>query len=668
MPSIWEPIEIGRSTARNRLYLPAHAPSLLPEAYGHYIGERALGGAGLIVTTTLMAHPSSVGSAAMPWSRDGIPRMKLMIEPALSHGALVLMQVGHTGPSWPASTDGLPDWSPVWAPSAIQSPKHHNIPKVMERSDIEELIEGFANVAANAQEAGASGVEIHAAHGYLLSCFISPYWNRRGDDYGGSTENRARIIREIATAVRKRVGSSFIVGLRMNVEEYLGDKGLRPTEAMAILRAVHALGHIDYFCPAHTDYHSNHYLVVPDSSGITSAPLAPIGKLAKEAVANAIPVLVHGSIRDLAKAQEVVDTGCADMVGMVRAQIADAHLINKSRAGKVDEVQRCVGANQGCWRRIGRPISCTVNPVTGHEARYGSGRIGAAIIGQKILVVGGGPGGMKFAATAAEAGHDVTLWERDSTLGGNVRYAAQLPDYAMWNRLIEDLSAAMERHGVTVELGRDATESSVIAFGADFTVIATGATWDKSGFSTYRPETDGIAGLGMDRRRILDPVAALTGGEACGQQVVIIDDNGDYLPLGLARHLQQLGKQVTVVTWDDGVGRKMHATNELPFLLPRVIAAGVTFITGTYVESVNDDTVDLVVRWSGETRRIRADTIILSMLRTADESLFLALKGAGMHVARVGDCVAPREVDDAIAESFRLAVDLSRAGRVSSGL
>jgi thioredoxin reductase len=457
------------------------------------------------------------------------------------------------------------------------------------------------------------------------------------------------------TAVRKRVGSSFVVGLRMNVEEYLGKSGLEPTEAMAILGSLHKLGHLDYFCVSHSDYHTNQYLLPPDSSGIV-APLAPIGKLAKKIVEDKIPVLVHGSIRNLAKAQEIMDSGSADMVGLVRAQIADAHLINKARSGKTEEIQRCVGANQGCWRRIGRPISCTVNPVTGNEGRYGIAKMPAAAKSKKILVVGGGPGGMKYASTAASFGHDVSLWELDTMLGGNVRHAAQLPDYSMWYRLIEDLSSSMNRNGVKVELGREATDASVVDFGAELTVIATGATWDMSGFSTYRPDTDFIRGIDKAQGRVLDPVAALTQSERCGQHVVIIDDNGDYLPLGVARHLQELGKQVTVVTWDDSVGRKMHSTNEFPFMFPRVISAGVQIVTATYIEQVNEKTVELVGRWTGRQFEIKADTIVLSMLRRANESLYLGLKQAGIDVARVGDCIAPREVDDAILEGFRLAV------------
>lgn len=656
MSSIWDTIKIGASTSRNRLYLPAHTPSLTPEAYGHYIGERALGGVGLIVTTTLAAHPSVSGRASSPWSREAVPRLKLMVGPAIAHGALVVMQIGHTGPSWPPSIEGMPDWSPTWGASGIQSPKHQNIPKIMEISDIEELIEGMCNVAANAQEAGASGIELHAAHGYLLSNFISPYWNRRTDRYGGDTENRSRIVKEALTAIRRRVGSSFIIGLRMNVDEYLGDRGLQPTEAMTILKSLHALGNMDYFCVSHSDYHTNQYLLPPDSSGIV-APLAPIGGLARTVVDNEIPILVHGSIRNLALAQEIMDAGSADMVGLVRAQIADAHLINKSRSGRVDEVQRCVGANQGCWRRIGRAISCTVNPVTGNEARYGMGKVLAVTQKSSILVIGGGPGGMRYASIAAERGHNVTLWERTEQLGGNVRHAAQLPDYDMWNRLVEDLSSAMARNGVKVECGREATLASVKAFGADMIVVATGATWDMHGFSTYRPETDAIWGVDAAEGRILDPVTALTQSERCGQHVVIIDDNGDYLPLGLARHLRALGKTVTVVTWDDAIGRKMHATNELPFMLPKVISAGVEIITGTYVDAINGDTVDLVGRWTGKSSSLKADTIILSMLRRADESLFLDVKAAGMNVARVGDCVAPREVDDAIVEAFRLAAN-----------
>jgi pyruvate/2-oxoglutarate dehydrogenase complex dihydrolipoamide dehydrogenase (E3) component len=213
----------------------------------------------------------------------------------------------------------------------------------------------------------------------------------------------------------------------------------------------------------------------------------------------------------------------------------------------------------------------------------------------------------------------------------------------------------MQRNGVKIELGREATQASVAGFGADLTVIATGATWDMRGFSTYRPETDSIAGIDAAGDRILDPVTALTQSERCGEHVVIIDDNGDYLPLGLARHLRALGKTVTVVTWDDGVGRKMHSTNELPFMLPKVICAGVQILTGTFVDRIDEGMVELVGRWTGKSSKIKADTLVLSMLRVANESLYLGLKPTGMNIARVGDCLAPREVDDAIVEGFRLA-------------
>jgi len=656
MASVWDPIRIGSLTARNRIYLPAHYPAFQAEAYGLYIGERARGGAGVIVSTTLMAHPSAFGRAAAPLTPDSIPWLRQMVKPAMAHGALVFIQIGHTGPSWPPPTDDIDDWSPNWAPSAIQSAKHQYIPKVMEAGDIQGLIEGFVTVAANAQEAGASGVEIHAAHGYLLSSFLSPFWNRRTDGYGGNTENRARIVREIATAIRKKVGGSFVIGLRMNVDEYLDGKGTTPTEAMAVLDNIHGLGILNYVCLAHTDYHTNHFLVPPDSSGLV-APLASAGKLAKNTLRNEIPVLVHGSVRNIATAEDMITSGSADLVGMVRAHIADPHLVNKTKAGKVDEVHRCVGANQGCWRRLGRPISCTVNPVTGREGRYGIDMPRPVLPKQRVLVVGGGPGGMKYAATAAELGHDVTLWERDNDVGGSVRFAAQLPDYGMWNRLVEDLSGAIKRSGVALHLGKEATAEAVVQFGADLTVIATGARWDRSGFSTYRPATNGIAGLQEAGERILDPVTTLLNIDRCGKHVVIVDDNGDYLPLGLARRLQLSGRTVTVVTWDDAVGRKMHATNELPFLLPRVLEAGVKILVGNYVDRIDKNTVSLVGRWTAAQSSLPADTIILSMLRTANEELYLDLQQRGVKVARIGDCLAPREVDDAILEGFRLAME-----------
>jgi 2,4-dienoyl-CoA reductase-like NADH-dependent reductase (Old Yellow Enzyme family)/thioredoxin reductase len=647
---LWEPVRIAHVQARNRIYLPAHQPTYDADTYGAYLRERARGGVGLIVTHGFHVHPASAAAGVSPWRPAWSESVRKFVSPAKAEGVPVFVQITHMGASGRRRTDSLELWGSVLAPSAIPSPVHRSMPKAMEEADIGEVIAGFAATAANVQAGGGDGVEIHGSHGYLLSNFLSPYWNRRDDAWGGDTERRARLAVEIGRAVRARCGRDFVVGIKLSLDEYLGEAGTQPGETARIVQVLEREKLFDYVCLSHTDYHSNHKLVPPASSGET-APLATNARQVRDVLAGRVPLLVQGSVRELQTAARIVERGQSDMVGLVRAHIADPEIVRKTREGRFDEIRRCVGANQGCWRRLGQNLSCTVNPATGREATVGVFVTKPAAKARKVLVIGGGPAGLKAADTAASRGHAVTLWERAAQLGGQVHWAAQLPDYGSWRFLVEDLEASIRRRGVTVQLGKDATADAVGAFGADEIVVATGARWQTSGFSTFRPDRDGIPqGAGA---HVVDPLRALDDPASCGAKVVIVDDNGDYLPLGLARVLAGLGRQVTVVTSEPMLGRKLEATLDWPWIMPRVAASGVKMRPSTFLERIGNGEVELRSAIGGERESIAADTVVLSMMRQSEDSLYHALKARGLPVRRIGDAVAPREVDDAVLEGFR---------------
>jgi 2,4-dienoyl-CoA reductase-like NADH-dependent reductase (Old Yellow Enzyme family) len=653
---LWQPLSIGAVTARNRIYLPAHGMGLAAEPYGAYLLERARGGVGLIVVHGMPVHPSTAAAGGVePWSRAWIPEIAKIIGPSRKEGCPILVQLAHLGPAGVSRSDER--WGPLWAPSAIPSPVQRVVPKVMDLGDIEELIEGFAASAAHAREGGADGIELHAAHGYLLSAFLSPYWNRREDGYGGDTAGRTRLILEIARAVRACCQDGCTLGLKLNVEEYLGPGGLTPPEALRILQVLHAERLFDYFTIAHADYHSLHRLIPPASSGILSTPLAEICRAARDIVQKQVPILVAGSIRNLDSAAELIGKGCADLVGLARAHIADPALVAKSRGHRQSQIRRCVGANQGCWRRRerGLPVVCTANPTTGREAIWSTSALQRASVAKRALIVGGGPAGLKFAETAALRGHEVTLWERSSVLGGQVRYAARLPDYGHWNVLIDDLEASLSRLPVKICSRKTATAEAVIAFGADFTVIATGASWETSGFSTFRPDRNSIPGFEI--AHVIDPLTAIASPVSCGRRVTIIDDNGDYLPIGIARLLAQNGKEVTIVTHEAALGQKLRPTLELPWVYPRMLDAGVRVVGSASVERIEPDRLLLTDIWSREPSELPCDTVIFCMMRRSSNALFQELHGRLGGMLRVGDCLAPREIDDAIFEGFREAVN-----------
>ncbi|NPC59084.1 oxidoreductase [Caenimonas soli] len=649
---LWEPVRIGHVRTRNRIYLPAHQPTFAPAEYGAYLAERARGGVGMIVTHGFHVHENSARAGVSPWEPHWADTVHKFVTPAKALGCPVFVQLTHMGASGTRRTDEMALWGSVLAPSAIPSPVHRAMPKPMEEEDIATVIEGFAATAANVQAGGGDGVEIHGSHGYLLSNFLSPYWNRRDDAWGGDTARRARLAVEIGKAVRKRCGPDFVIGIKLSLDEYMGEAGTHPGETVHVAQILERERLFDYVCLSHTDYHTNHKLVPPASSGET-AQLAVNAKQVREALAGRIPLLIQGAVRELNTAAQIVQRGQSDLVGLVRAHIADPEIVNKARGGRSDEIRRCVGANQGCWRRLGTNLSCTVNPAAGRELTVGITVVKPAATPRKLLVIGGGPGGLKFADTAASLGHHVTVWERDTRLGGQVRYAGKLPDYASWNFLVDDLEASLRRRNVDIRLNTEATADAVAAFGADEVVVATGARWQTSGFSTFRTDRDAIPRA--DGAQVLDPIAALDNIETCGAKVLIVDDNGDYLPVGLARLLAASGREVTVVTSDAMNGRKMEATLDWPWVMPRAAQAGVGLRTSTFVERIETDQVELRNSLSGATERIAADTVVLCMMRESEAGLYHQLKARGLQVRQVGDCVAPREVDDAVLEGFREA-------------
>lgn len=652
LDALWNPVRIGHVECRNRIYLPAHQVSLPPAPYGAYLAERARGGVGLIVTHGFHVHPASARAGVSPWEPGWADAVRAFVTPSRQEGVPVFVQITHMGASGTRRTDDIGLWGAVMAPSQLPSPVHRAMPKPMEEEDIREVIEGFAATCANVQAGGGDGVEIHGSHGYLLSNFLSPYWNRRDDAWGGDTERRARLALEIGKAVRQRCGSDFVVGIKLSLDEYLGEAGTTPHETIRVLQLLEQARLFDYVCLSHTDYHQNHKLVPPQSSGET-APLAANAARVRDALGGRIPLLIQGSVRGLETAAEIVRRGQSDMVGLVRAHIADPEIVKKALEGRARETRRCVGANQGCWRRLGQNVSCTVNPAAGRELQFGVAMAKPAVAAKKVLVIGGGPGGLKFADTAASRGHRVTLWERAGQLGGQIRKAGLLPDYASWNFLVDDLEASVRRQGVEVVLNKEATADAVAALAADEVIVATGARWQRSGFSMFRTDRDAIPGAELPH--VVDALRALDDLAACGRRVLIVDDNGDYLPLGLARLLAAAGREVTVVTADALLGRKLEATLDWPWLMPRVMEAGIALRASTSVERIEPGRAILRSTLAGPAESLAADTVVLSMLRTSDDALYHQLKARGLPVRRIGDCVAPREADDAVLEGFREA-------------
>lgn len=427
------------------------------------------------------------------------------------------------------------------------------------------------------------------------------------------------------------------------------------------VRILHETALFDYFGVTAGDPPARYQYIAPTmSSGKPEALYREYAAMAREAVSAEVPILLNCNVRSLDAVADVLDRNEADFVSVVRAQIADPQFIRKSRLGEGHRIQRCVGANQGCLHRVfyGMAMTCTANPSTGYEGEWSNDRPPQAEVVRRVLVIGGGPAGMKFAQTAARRGHTVTLVEREDALGGQVRAAAMLPGRERWMHLIEDLEQSLVELEVDVRRSTMATIELIESLRADETVVATGARWMTE--ELLLPEVAPIPGVAD--AQVIDPISAIKNPELCGSRVVIVDETGDYLPVGLAELLAGTGRSVHIITPQAAVGSRisMPGTMDMAWVAPRLMDAGVEISASLRVVGFGAGQV-LVESAFGETpevRSLQADTVILASSRRSDDELFRELRSRGLNATRIGDCLAPREVDDATSEGMTVALTL----------
>ncbi len=653
---LWQPLQVGPTQLKHRIFVSAHTQmysqnNLLSDRHVAYYAERAKGGAALVITEQQGVHWTALGGyhgISKGYDEEVIPQYKKLADAVHAEGCRVFMQ----GVALGAQDDGvmfIENRHAVQAPSAIPSVTYRANPREMAHEDIADICRGYGQTAHNVMTAGADGFEVHGAHGYLLCQFLSPLTNHRTDKYGGSTENRCRMLIEAAEEVRRRVGDSITVGTRLSGDEWV-DGGITADEGERIIRTLKETGLFDYFNMTGGNYHSLHRIMSP--MNVEHGFMVEHARRAKQ-VAGDTPVFTVGRIVTVDEAARVIADGHADMVAMTRAHIADPELVNKARSGRVDEIRKCVGSNQGCINRAfqNTGMSCTVNPAVGLEGRWGIGTLTPSATPKRVVVIGGGPAGMKVAEVAGSRGHQVTLFEKSGRLGGQMNYAAMLPTRAEWSGVTDYLAGAMERAGVDVRLNTAVTPDQVAAENPDDVVVATGSDYDKSGYSIFRGEREGIPGL--QRENVLTPIEALADPDRCGERVLILDEQGDYPPLGLAEFLADKGKQVEIVTRHMFVGDKTATQLHLPYIYPRLAQKGIKLSPQKFVESVREGTAAVYNIWDGSQTAVAVDSIILNMGRTPD-ALFDALNDRLPSVHRIGDCLAPRNVDEAIYEGEEL--------------
>jgi mycofactocin system FadH/OYE family oxidoreductase 2 len=638
---LFEPIKIKNVLIPNRIASMPHstrfaADGLVTERMIAYQKERAKGGVGLIVTEAQSIHPSSQPRLGMilNWNDRVIPGLKRLGDAVHEHGTKIFGQLIHQGRQMTSSITNRP----ILAPSPIPCPLRREVPKEMELEDIQEIAYSFGQGARRLKEAHFDGAELQGAHGYLLQQFMSPFSNKRNDQYGGSLENRLRFVFEVIGEVRKNVGGDFVVGIRVSGDEFVPG-GLTIEDMKEISQRLEATGQIDYISVSLGNYVVG-YLTTPPWY-IPPGSFVYLAANIKEVVD--LPVICVNRINDPILAEKILEDHQADLVGMCRALIADPELPLKAREGRVDEIRNCIGCRQGCSgvATATTPyLACTINPVVGQEVEISS--LEPASVKKKILVIGGGPGGLEISRIAAKRGHKVILCEKEKELGGQVALLAKDPIRQEIGGVIRFQTIQLEKLGVETRMGVSVTPEMVTEWNPDVVVLATGS----------EPDIPSIPGANKDT--VVNIWEVLKQQREIGQRVLIIaGGEGHQPPVSVAEFLADQGKKVEVVSTLSVVGADIE-TNTFKLLYQRLLEKGVILSPMTGVKEILPGEVVVYNVYTKTERRIPVDTVVIASGNHSVTNLYVALKGKVKELYRVGDCLAPRKINNAIYEGYQL--------------
>ena len=645
-PNLFSPLQVGPIELRNRVLVTAHVPRLAEnnvpgERYAAYHRARARGGVALQLTGATPVHVTSGRSAANALENTDdriIPGYRILADAVHEEGGRVLAQLAHYGGSITSVEPGIP----IWSPSPVGSELTRAVPHEMTTREIHEVVTAFGEAARRGREGGLDGIEILGAFGLLIAAFMSPYSNKRTDEYGGSLDNRLRFATEVIDVVRDAVGRDRIVGMRIPGDEFV-EGGLDLPAMREIAPRLEATGRLDYLNVAAGNnldriHRTTHWPPTPAPHGL----FVPLAAGIREVVS--LPVFAVGRIVDPRHAEEIVAAGHADMVGMTRAHIADPDLVSKARDGRLDDIRPCVGANVCIKRALaGARITCVHNPEAAREHELGP--VEPAAAPRNVAVIGGGPGGMEAARVLAERGHRVTLYEADTMLGGQFALRASIPHWEEFQSVIDWRRRQLEQLQVRVELGRRVEADEIVALGVDAVVLATGAL----------PLKEQLAGAEQSDIDIATPHEVVRDGRPDARVAVVWDQGGGVIGQGIIEYLAAKGAKVSVVTPAFAVAEDVDVVQRVPFY-ERVLSAGADFVPNHDVVRVDGSDVVIENVYSFEERRISdVDLLVAWRGNRSVDDLRQAAEDAGIECHVIGDSLAPRTADIAIAEGMLAA-------------
>ena len=640
---LFSPLGVGPVVLPNRIVSSGHDTVMadngkVTDRLIAYHEARARGGVGLIVVQVAGVHPSAryTSHTLMADDNSCVPGLTRLADAIHVHGVPVFQQLFHDGRESMESDDGT---LPVaLAPSAVPNERFHVMPRAMPTELIEEMVGCYGAAAARVRESGFDGVEVVASHGYLPAQFLNPRTNRRTDRYGGSAANRLRFLREVLSAVRVNAGPDLAVGVRISVGERSAD-GLTADEALAALAALQAEGQIDYVsvvAGSSATLAGSDHIVPPMTMPIGYT--APLGARVKSVAA--VPVMVAGRINAPQDAERILARGDADAAVMTRALICDFDMPAKAARGEFDAIRSCVGCNQACIGHFhaGYPISCVQHPETGRERQYGT-RTRADRV-KDVLVVGGGPAGLKAAAVAAERGHRVTLMEASRVLGGQLMLAQNLPGRAEIGGIVENLAGEARRAGVQLLMGSSVDAQVVADRMPDAVVVATGAT----------PRVPPLELV--DSPVVMTAWDVLRGADVPPGRVVVADWRCDWIGLGIANLLAQRGHPVTLGVSGYHPGQRIQQYVR-DAMLAEATALGVSIVPLVRPYGADADSVYLQHVLTEEAVVVEdAAALVLAQGHDSVAGLADELDREEFELHVVGDSLAPRTVEEAVLDGL----------------
>ena len=632
---LFTPLRIGSCEISNRLTVTAMATNLCTEdgmatdRYVKYHEQRAKSGWGLIITENYAVneHAMAFRGIGGMWKDEQIESHRQLTDRIHQYQTKIFCQIYHAGRQTFSLVNG--GVQPV-APSPIACPVNREMPRELTMDEIRVLVKDFGAAAYRVKQAGFDGLELHAGNGYLISGFMSFYENRRTDEYGGCFTNRMRFLHEIYEEIRMKVGPDFPVSVRFSADEHeLGGRGL--AEARMVAQYLEDLG-VDMINCSNGTYGSYNLSQVSTNfmpHGWTIQNAAELKKTVK------IPVLGVNRITDPLMAEQFLSMGFCDLVGMARESLADPCMPEKAREGRFEEIRTCIGCLQGCIGSmiIGQPCRCLVNPEMGHEYEY---TFSDQPQTKTVLVIGGGVAGLEAALAASRRGHRVTLWERSGRLGGQFISAAYPPGKGEYSTYLGSLIGDVKKHGVTIELNKQATSENVRAAQADKVILATGAV----------PNHPAIPGI--DGPNVVFAENVLLGKDAVEGKIIVAGGGETGLETALYLAFSERG-EISIVTSLKRVADDCDGVKRVQ-IMKAAAERGIGYITRTNLKEIYENSV--LLEKDGASWTEPCDAVVIAKGYHSNNSLAGELDFLGKKLTVVGDALVAANALEASASGF----------------